>query len=240
MNGREVFFVADDFGMSPEANRAIIHAHHHGALRGASLMMGQPATEDAIHLARDNPSLQVGWHLHLCDSQPVTRSAWPWGKSHSRAGWAIGLSPNARKLMRNEVKAQWELFHATGLSCAFVNSHHHLHAHPFVYRALLKVLPPQFGGWIRLGKPRFFTPEPGTIVLGITDKLFMETRRRRCPYRHSDTIWGLGRTFRMQAREVANAARQLTSGLHEFYFHPRNVDNDADVRCLLELKTCAF
>jgi hypothetical protein len=44
----------------------------------------------------------------------------------------------------------------------------------------------------------------------------------------------------MQAREVADAARQLRPGLHEFFFHPRNVDNDADVRCLLELKTCEF
>src|ERR1700690_3267244 len=78
MNGREVFFIADDFGMSPEVNRAIIHAHRHGVLHGASLMMGQPATEDAVRLARDNPSLQVGWHLHLCDSQPITCSAWSW------------------------------------------------------------------------------------------------------------------------------------------------------------------
>ncbi len=226
--------------MSREANRAIVHAHRQGVLHGASLMMGQAATEDAVQLARDNPDLQVGWHLHLCDSQPITRQAWPWGVSHSRAGWAIGLSSNARRLMRDEVRIQWELFQATSLPCAFVNSHHHLHAHPFVYNAVLNILPPQFGGWIRLGKPRFFTPQPGMVVFGITDRLFMEARRHRCPYRHSDTIWGLGRTFRMQAREVVDAARQLTDGLHEFYFHPRAVNNDADVLCLLELKTCEF
>src|SRR6266481_4753194 len=81
MNGREVLFIADDFGMNPEVNRAIVHAHRHGALHGASLMMGQPATEDAVQLAQDNPDLQVGWHLHLCDSQPITRNVWPWGKS---------------------------------------------------------------------------------------------------------------------------------------------------------------
>jgi predicted glycoside hydrolase/deacetylase ChbG (UPF0249 family) len=240
MNSREVFFIADDFGMSPEANRAMLHAHRYGVLHGASLMMGQPATEDAIRLARDNPSLQVGWHLHLCDSQPITRRAWSWGGSHSRAGWTIGLSPAARRLMRDEVKVQWELFQATGLPCAFVNSHHHLHAHPFVYRELLEVLPAQFGGWIRLGKPRLFTPHPDMIIIEIADKLFMEPRRHRCPYRHSDTMWGLGRTFRMQAAEVVKTARQLKTGFHEFYFHPRNIDNDADVRCLLELKTCAF
>ena len=103
-------------------------------------MVGQPGTADAVRVARDNPGLRVGWHLHLDNSQPVTCAAWPWGNSYRRAGWAIGLSPRARQLMREEVRAQWELFRETGLTCAFVNSHHHLHAHPFVYQILLDVV----------------------------------------------------------------------------------------------------
>jgi predicted glycoside hydrolase/deacetylase ChbG (UPF0249 family) len=141
--------------------------------------------------------------------------------------------------MRNEVVAQWRLFQATGLPCAFVNSHHHLHAHPFVYAALLEVLPQQFAGWLRLGKPRFFGPTRNQRFYTWTDELFMETRRRRCPHRCSDTIWGLGRTYHMKAQEVADVAQRLPDGLHEFYFHPRAAD-DADTRCLLELKTCGF
>ena len=226
--------------MSTEINRAIVHAHCRGALHGASLMMGQPGTEDAVRRARDNPRLQVGWHLHLDSSQPVTRAAWPWVDSYKRAGWAIGLSRHARRLMRDEVSAQWEMFRATGLPCAFVNSHHHLHAHPFVYQAVLDVLPRSFEGWLRLGRPRFFSPTAEAIWTGIADRLWMEPRRRRCPHRCSDTLWGLGRTFRMQAKEVADAARQLGAGLQEFYFHPRTVDNDADTQCLLELKTCGY
>ena len=93
MNDREVFFIADDFGMSLEVNRAILHAHQHGVLQGASLMMGQAATEDAVRMARDNPGLQVGWHLHLCDSQPITRKAWSWGNSHLRAAGPSACHP---------------------------------------------------------------------------------------------------------------------------------------------------
>ena len=238
MRDREVFFIADDFGMTEEINHAILHAHRHGVLDGAGLMMGQPGTEHAIRLARENPSLQVGWHFHLCDSKPITRRAWPWDASHSRAGWAIGLLSGARRLMRNEIKVQWELFRATGLSCAFVNSHHHLQAHPFVYTALLNTLPADFNGWIRLGKPEFFSPSPQATLFGVIDKLLMESRRRNCPYRHSDTMWGLGRTFHMQAPEVAAVLKQLPAGFHEFFFHPRTIESDMDVQCLLELKTC--
>ena len=170
-------------------------------------MLGQPATADAVALAKQTPSLQVGWHLHLSDSQPVTVPAWPWGKSHWRAGFAIALSP---ELMRREVTAQWEEFKATGLCCAFVNSHHHLHVHPFVFAELMKVLPADFDGWIRRGWP--------------------------CRFRRSDTLWGVHRTFRMDAGEVRAAMAKLPAGLHEFLFHPRNTEHDADFQALMELK----
>jgi predicted glycoside hydrolase/deacetylase ChbG (UPF0249 family) len=206
---REVFFIADDFGITREANAAIVRAHREGALHGASLMMGQPATADAVALPKQTPTLQVGWHLHLSDSQPVTCATWPWGKSHWHAGFAIAFSP---ALMRREVAAQWEQFQATGLRCAFVNSHHHLHAHPFVFAELLKVLPADFGGWIRRGG------------------------WWRGPFRVSDTLWGVHRTFRMNAAEVRAETTKLPAGLHEFLFHPRNVEHDCDFQALMELK----
>jgi hypothetical protein len=241
VSDRKVFFIADDFGMNAEVNRAVVEAHLRGVLHGASLMLGQPGTADAVRMAQQNPSLQVGWHLHLDNSQPVTCAAWPWGNSYRRAGWAIGLSRRARQLMREEVRAQWNMFGETGLTCAFVNSHHHLHAHPFVYRTLLDVLGSSFHGWLRLGQPRFFSPNLDAIWIGPADWLWMGPRRRRCPYRCSDTVWGLGRTFRMQAGEVARAIQRLGPGFHEFYFHPRSTANDDwDLRCLRELKTCEF
>jgi len=241
VSDRKVFFIADDFGMNAEVNRAVVEAHLRGVLHGASLMLGQPGTADAVRMAQQNPSLPVGWHLHLDNSQPVTCAAWPWGNSYRRAGWAIGLSRRARQLMREEVRAQWNMFGETGLTCAFVNSHHHLHAHPFVYRTLLDVLGSSFHGWLRLGQPRFFSPNLDAIWIGPADWLWMGPRRRRCPYRCSDTVWGLGRTFRMQAGEVARAIQRLGPGFHEFYFHPRSTANDDwDLRCLRELKTCEF
>jgi hypothetical protein len=240
MSHREVFFIADDFGMTTDVNRAVVEAHRHGVLHGASLMVGQPGTADAVRAVQDNPGLRVGWHLHLDSSQPVTCAAWPWGDSYRRAGWAIGLSRSARQLMREEVRAQWEKFRETGLTCAFVNSHHHLHAHPFVYQVLLDVLKPSFDGWLRLGKPCFFSPNLDAIWMGPADWLWMAQRRRSCPYRSCDTLWGLGRTFRMQSGEVTRAIKTLGDGFHEFYFHPRSMNNDADLQCLLELKTCEF
>ena len=76
---KELIFIADDFGMNREINDAILHAHLSGHLTGAALMMAQPATDDAVALARAHPTLQIGWHLHLNDSVPATTDRWPWG-----------------------------------------------------------------------------------------------------------------------------------------------------------------
>ena len=148
---KELIFVADDFGMDDQINDAILHTHLSGQLTGTALMMAQAGTDTAVAIAREHPALQIGWHLHLCDSTPATTQRWPWDRSPARAGFSIGLTARGRELMRREVARQWELFQATGLKCRFINSHHHLHAHPLVYRAMLDVVGPRFPGWIRLG-----------------------------------------------------------------------------------------
>ena len=234
---REILFIADDFGLSPEINAAIVHAHRHGVLDGASLMFGQPGTADAVRLAREHPTLLIGWHLHLNDSTPVTVPAWPWGRSPARAGWALGLSGAARELMRREVNAQWRMFCKTGLRCAFFNSHHHLHSHPLVYPQVLRALGGGFKGWLRLGRPMSFDRRRRALALGSGLLGWLgERRRRRCPFRTSRTLWGLDRLERMDAAEIAAILPRLPRGLHEFMFHPRAPDDgDRDTAALLRL-----
>jgi hypothetical protein len=238
---REIAFIADDLGMTPEINDAICHVHEAGALTGAALMMAQHGTDDAVARARALPSLQIGWHLHLNDSIPATTQHWPWGASPARAGWSIGLFPAACALMRREVARQWELFQATGLPCRFLTSHHHLHAHPFVWHAMREVVGPQAESWVRLGQARWFTgPPPGMRLGHAAGEFFQRRRRRLSPWRASDTLWGLDRIFTMKAVEVRAALATLPGdGLHEFLFHPRT-RSCPDTRCLLELKPLSF
>jgi predicted glycoside hydrolase/deacetylase ChbG (UPF0249 family) len=233
---KELIFVADDFGMSDEINDAILNSHVAGRLDATSLMMGQFATKAAIELARAHPTLEIGWHLHLNDSIPVTADRWPWGASPVRAGVSIGLSPRARRLMRREVARQWELYQATGLECRFINSHHHLHAHPFVYRALRDVVGTRFTGWIRLGQPRAFdAPAPSSLWTAL-GRIYLNRRRRLSAWRSTDTLWGIDRVFRMSANEVEAALPTLPDGFHEFLFHPRT-RTCPDSLCLLHLSS---
>ncbi|MEZ5404913.1 MAG: ChbG/HpnK family deacetylase [Verrucomicrobiia bacterium] len=235
---REIFFTADDFGLTSEVNAAIIHAHHHGKLHGAALMMGQPATEEAITLARKTPSLQIGLHLHLNDSQPLTMQRWPWDQSPTQAGFAIGFSSQARELARREIQQQWQAFQATDLPCAFINAHHHIHAHPYVYYTLLQTISYQFQGWIRLGKTQTFKNK--TNLPTILMNHFFRLYKKFHSFRMTNTLWGVDRTFCMNPDEIRQTIVSLGDGLHEFIFHPRKIRNDLDTECLLALRSCSL
>ncbi len=234
---REIYFIADDFGLDGDTNRAIVHAHRDGALHGAALMMGQPGTDEAVALARENPTLQIGWHLHLCHSKPVTCEAWPWGDSPARAGWAMGFLPSARSLMRREVSAQWEMFVATKLPCKYVNSHHHIYAHPAVWSETMRALPMNYHGWVRMGAPHYFSRTAAARFKEIAGSAWSARRRGNCGLPSCDTLWGMDRTYRMQAHEVRAAIDTLPpSGMHEFMFHPRKLVDDLDLAALIQLK----
>jgi len=231
---KQIVLVADDFGMNAKINEAILHAHVAGGLHAASLMMAQPGTEEAVAMAHAHPRLQTGWHLHLNDSCPATLERWPWGPSPVQAGIGIALSRSLREIMRREVMRQWELFRGTGLPCHFVNSHHHLHAHPSVYQTLVEILGPDFKGWIRLGRIRFFRPALRFFSTSLLVDAFLHRERRLSIWRSTDTLWGLDRLFAMKAHEIRAVLPALPEGFHEFLFHPRTL-SCPDTQCLLEL-----
>lgn len=235
--GKEILFIADDFGLNKEANEAILYSHLQGALHGAALMMGQEGTDSAIALAKQYPSLRVGLHFHWNDSWPTTIRQWPWGSSPVRAGWAIGFSPRARHLVRDEMRAQWQEFQETGLRCDFINSHHHLHLHPVIFPELLKLIQGRFDGWIRAGLPQTFGLSFRSIFSRKALAMIARRARRKTARRTSNTLWGVDRPFRMNAEEISRAVAALPDGLHEFIFHPRKKEGDADVDCLLTLRT---
>ncbi len=56
---------ADDFGLSRGINRGIIHAHEHGIVTSASLMVRWPASSEAAALAGTHPRLSVGLHVDM-------------------------------------------------------------------------------------------------------------------------------------------------------------------------------
>ena len=119
----------------------------------------------------------------------------------------------------------------------WINTHHHLHLHPWVFRILMETVGSVPDAWFRGGSFRTF---------GTDENLTAALTRRIGALRASAgstagflptpaTVWGLDRVCGMSAREINAVASSLPAGLHEFMFHPRSVNSDADLAALREL-----
>jgi hopanoid biosynthesis associated protein HpnK len=139
----------DDFGRSSAINAAIVQGHREGILTSASLMIGAPAADEAIALAKKLPSLAVGLHV-VCvagkavlphDRIPtITDGAGWFPSSGARGGWRYFRDPRARAQLAVELRAQFERFADSGLPLSHVDGHLHMHVHPIVFTLLTPLL----------------------------------------------------------------------------------------------------
>jgi hopanoid biosynthesis associated protein HpnK len=132
---------ADDFGFSQGVNQAIIQAHREGFLTSTSLMVTGAAAAEAVQLAQAHPYLGVGLHLVLvCGKGALPLGEIPhlvnaqgeFSDDPTAAGLRYQFNPAARQELRQEIRAQLELFRQTGLPLSHVDGHLHLHLHPVV------------------------------------------------------------------------------------------------------------
>lgn len=137
---------ADDFGLSQSVNKAVVRAYREGILTTASLMTNEPGFSEAVKLAKENPKLGVGLHLTLLMGHAALSPEKIPGLVNSRGEFsnnpvAVGMSyffkRSLREQLRAEIHAQFEKFHATGLTLDHVNGHLHLHLHPVIFRILM-------------------------------------------------------------------------------------------------------
>jgi hopanoid biosynthesis associated protein HpnK len=134
---------ADDFGLLPSVNEGILRAHRDGILTSTSMTACGAAFDQAIELARANPSLDVGVHLTLVEEQPILDPARipslvdGNGKFHRHANvfFQKFLSGQIRlSEIRAELDAQMKKIFATKIPISHLDSHQHLHILPGIIR----------------------------------------------------------------------------------------------------------
>src|ERR1700676_1854900 len=108
----------DDFGYSREVNAGIIRAHREGILTSASLMVAEPARDEAVALAKENPALDVGLHLVVCmgrsvlpasEIAPVVDELGRFSNKPVLSGLKYFFTPGIRTKLIAECRAQIEL-----------------------------------------------------------------------------------------------------------------------------------
>lgn len=241
---------ADDLGASDAVNAAVRRAHIEGILRSASLMVAERAASDAVELARELPSLDVGLHVALSCGRPasppgeIRALVGPDGRfpdDPARSGLRAFFDPSARAQVRREVRAQFDAYEKTGLPCSHVDGHQHLHLHPVIWDAVVCECSRLGARWIRVPFEPFRPQSPGRTAARRMEWLFFRALRPRClrsarraGLRVADRVHGHLETGRMTADYVAGLIRQIECAVTEIYFHPGAAPDDVDLRTLLD------
>lgn len=236
---RRLIVNADDFGLSSSVNAAVIRAHREGILTSTSLMVNEAGFDEAVKLAKENPSLGIGLHLTLLQGHSTLPPEKIPGLVDARGEFSespVGVGLNyffkghLREQLRIEIHAQFEKFHSTGLPLDHVNGHLHLHLHPAIFKILMEDSEKLGIRRMRLTRDclaRSRKMSRGRLVYKISHAAIFEwlSRRAREPLRqknirHAQITFGLLQNHRVDEEYLLKLLPELPPGDSELYSHP--------------------
>jgi len=158
-NFHKIIINADDFGMSTDANKAIIEAFARGVISSTTLMANMPAFEEACELAHRNGLIgKIGVHLNLTAGLPLTESIRDCGRFCGHDGTfqprktKIWLSQEEVDAAMAELDAQVEACLYHGIHPTHLDSHHHMHTEWGIGKIVIAVARRHGIGAIRLSR----------------------------------------------------------------------------------------
>jgi hopanoid biosynthesis associated protein HpnK len=236
---RRLIVNADDFGLSPSVNEAVIRAHRDGILTSASLMVNEPGFDEAVKLANENPKLGVGLHLTFLMGHSalppekipgLVNARGEFSENPVATGFRFFFKRSLREQLRAEIRAQFEKFHATGLPLDHVNGHLHLHLHPVIFNILMEDADQLRIRRLRLtrdclarsrrmaGGRWFYRASHAAIYAGLSRRAREPLRRRGI--QHAQITFGLLQDSRVDEEYVLKLLPELPPGDSELYSHP--------------------
>ena len=249
---RRLIVNADDFGLSPSVNEAVIRAHREGILTSASLMVNEAGFDEAVNLARENPRLGVGLHLTLLFGHSalpheripgLVNGKQAFTNSPTVAGLRYFFRRNLREQLRAEIYAQFEKFRATELPLDHVNGHLHLHLHPTIFSILMEDAEKLGIERLRLTfDPFWFNARLASghwryrAFHAIIHHLLSRRARpvlHRSGIRHTQVVFGLLQNARVDEQYLTRLLARLPSGDSELYSHPSLHDFKHEFEALL-------
>jgi hopanoid biosynthesis associated protein HpnK len=209
---RRLIVNADDFGLTPGVNRAIVEAHRSGVVTSSTLMATGAAFGDAVAVTRSVSQLAVGCHVLLVDGQPVlpgeTIPDLADAASHGQFRQTLGSF--ARRAVAGQVRAEQIEAEATaqirklqeaGIAVSHVDTHKHTHILPQVLRPLLRAA--QTCGVRAVRNP--FGPLPISLLAG-----HLELWRQ---YGKASLLGWLAGRFRAEVRKMGMATCNGSIGI---------------------------
>ncbi|HVO62313.1 MAG TPA: ChbG/HpnK family deacetylase [Terriglobales bacterium] len=257
---RRLIINADDFGLTPGVNRAIVEAHANGIVSSATVMAGGAARAAAVALSSANPRLSVGCHLVLVDGKPVldpaqvstlldsdTHGGIHFHSHLSRFATRALAGKFAPEQIEAEAIAQIRALQQSGITVSHFDTHKHTHIFPSVLRPLLQAakacgisaLRNPFGPRLPLSirdirqRPKLWKRLVEVRLLGLFASRFRQTVNQ-FGLRTPDGSFGVVSTGALDLDLFNVIINAIPEGTWEFVCHPGYNDSDlASVRTRL-------
>ena len=219
---RQLVVNADDFGFTLDVNSGIVEAHRRGILTATTLMANGDAFDDAVRLARETPSLDVGCHLVLIGGRSLVT-----GKPLPATVAQLLHALVRREIpLYDELAAQTRRIIDAGIRPTHLDTHKHTHLAPPVLEAVARIAEDFAIPWVRrpfdfpmgaLGAPRLTRWASGALGL-------LRGRFQRVLAAHGcrtvDHFAGFRITGRVGREQLAALAAALPEGSTELMCHP--------------------
>ena len=240
---------ADDFGMAPGVNRAIVESHRTGIVTSTSLLANAAAFDEAAALARANPTLAIGVHLNLTEGRPLSNPA-KLGALVTGSGEFLGNPESlffrmvagrvSLDAIEREYHAQIQRVLAAGIHPTHLDGHQHVHMWPPVF-ALTARLAAEYGMagvrssrerridfhglWRRNARLRGKILVQAGVGLGLA---FLAVASRAAlaaaGVATPDYFYGVSATGYLDRETLADVLRDVPEGVSELMCHPGYVD----------------
>jgi predicted glycoside hydrolase/deacetylase ChbG (UPF0249 family) len=209
---------ADDFGFTRDVNAGIIEAHRNGILTATTLMATGNAFDDAVRLARETPSLDIGCHLVLVGAPgfPLTIPQLVRAVALGRIDIYAKLSEQVRRIVD------------AGLNPTHLDTHKHTHLLPPVLDAVARLSEEFRIPWVR--RPFDFPLQPGGVgwknrlMRLVSGRFRSALARHHC--RSTDWFAGFRLTGSYASEDLIHVIRALPEGATEFMCHPGRCGDD--------------
>ncbi len=236
---------ADDFGLTPGVNQAVVELHQTGALTSATLMANAPCFEQAVALSTQHPALGIGCHIVLVDGTPVSRPdeiSTLLDPQSPAPAFRASLGHFVRDLLLGriqarhiqlEAEAQIRRLQAHGLAVTHCDTHKHTHMFPRVLEPVLQAVRACNVRAIRNPfEPAWsILKTPGASVVRRLEVQFLHTlhshfssKVRALGLATTDGSLGVLATGTLDGTTIQSILKFLPEGTWELVCHPAYVD----------------
>lgn len=245
INRDNIIITADDFGISPGVNQAILSLASRHALTNASLIANGRFVQDAIDSANKNtPALKLGVHINLTTGKSVLPAEQVPDivnkQGYFKCGF-IGLLFKTllcnKKLsihtqIRNEILAQINKLQSLGANITYIDGHHHIHMLPGIFRIVKEIAKEQNINRIRIVNENLFTTILQTRNLrplfstGILKWLLLKAMAVINNYKTDTYFFSITHSCKITPKLLENISLPEKFKQMEIMLHPGNPDID--------------